>query len=139
MKRAFLISVVGLGLAIAGCGESDEDKAKNAVCDARADIQKNVKDLQNLNVQTATADGVKSNVTAIQDDLKTISDNQDELDDTRKQQVQKANETFTSEVESLSNDLGSSQSLPSAGQQLKSDIANLATAYQQALAPIDCG
>jgi hypothetical protein len=36
MKRALLLSVVGLGLA-AGCGQSDEEKAKDDVCSARDD------------------------------------------------------------------------------------------------------
>jgi hypothetical protein len=68
-----------------------------------------------------------------------ISDAQDQLDQTRKQQVQKANQTFKSQLDTLTKDLGSSQSLQGAAQQLKTDIANLASAYKQSFAPIDCG
>ena len=129
---------IALGLALAACGESDEEKAQNTVCDARADIQKQVDELQNLTIGTATLDQVKSNLNAIKDDLGKISGAQDQLDDTRKQQVQQANQTFKSQVDALAGDLGKSQSLESAAQQLKGDFTALAKVYQQSFAPIDC-
>jgi light-regulated signal transduction histidine kinase (bacteriophytochrome) len=82
---------------------------------------------------------VKSDVNGIKNDVAKISDAQDQLDQTRKQQVQKANETFTSQLDDLTKDLGSSQSLQGAAQELKTDIENLASAYKQSFAPIDCG
>jgi hypothetical protein len=139
LRRALLVSAVSLGLAVAGCGQSDEEKAKDDVCDAVADIQKQAKELQSLTLGTATVDQVKSNLNAIEDDLTKIADAQDQLDKTRKEQVQKANETFKSQLDSLIRDLGSSESLQGAAQRLKSGIANLANAYKQSFAPIDCG
>jgi hypothetical protein len=139
LKRALLTSPIGLGLAFTACGQSAEDKAKNGVCDARAGIQKKVTSLQNLTVGTATVDQVKSDVTGIKDDLGKISDAQDQLDQARKQQVQKANQSFKSQLDTLTKDLGSSQSLQGAAQKLKTDIANVASAYKQSFAPIDCG
>ena len=139
MRRALLVSALGLGLAFTGCGQSEEERAKNDVCDARADIQKQVADLQKLTIGTATVDQIKSHLTAIGDDLEKTADAQGQLDDTRKQQVQKANETFKSQIDKLTKDLGSSQSLQGAAQQLKGDLADLGRAYQQAFAPIDCG
>jgi uncharacterized protein YhaN len=130
--------VVVLGLTLAGCGESDEDKAKSDVCDARADIQTNVKELQGLTIGTATADKVKSNLDGIRDGLAKIGDARANLDGARKRQVEKANETFKSEVQALVDDLGKSTSLQDAAQQLKTDIAGLASAYQESLGPIDC-
>jgi hypothetical protein len=41
-------------------------------------------------------------------------------------------------VNKVANDLKSSQSLQGAATQLKTDLANLATAYEQAFGPIDC-
>jgi Zn-dependent oligopeptidase len=139
LRRALLVSAVSLGLAVAGCGQSDEEKAKDDVCDAVADIQKQAKELQSLTLGTATVDQVKSNLNAIEDDLTKIADAQDQLDKTRKEQVQKANETFKSQLDSLIRDLGSSESLQGAAQRLKSGIANLANAYKRSFAPIDCG
>ena len=139
MKRALAASVVALGLAFAGCGQSAEDKAKDDVCAARADIQKKVNGLQDLTPATVSVDRVKSDLNAIKNDLKKISDAQDQLDPTRKQQVQKANETFKSQVNALTNDVKSGQAPKAAAQQLKADIADLANAYRKSYAPIDCG
>ena len=138
MRSRLAVTAIALGLALAACGESDEEKAQNTVCDARADIQKQVDELQNLTIGTATSDQVKSNLDAIKDDLGKISGAQDQLDDTRKQQVQQANETFKSQVDALAGDLGKSQSLESAARQLKADLTALANAYEQSFAPIDC-
>jgi Tfp pilus assembly protein PilP len=139
MRRLVLASCLALTLALAACGESDEEKAKNDVCDARADIQKQVNDLKDLTIGTATTDQVKSALNAMKDDVAKISDAQGNLDDSRKQQVEKANATFKSQLEKISQDLGSSQSIESAAKQLGSDLTNLASVYQQAYAPIDCG
>ena len=58
-------------LAVAACGDakSSQEKAQNQVCDARADIQKQVNELTSLTFSTATTDGVKKNLQAIQKDL----------------------------------------------------------------------
>ena len=138
MRSRLAVAAIALGLALAACGESDEEKAQNTVCDARADIQKQVDELQNLTIGTATTDQIKSNLDAIKDDLEKISGAQDQLDDKRKQQVQQANQTFKSQVDALAGDLGKSQSLESAAQQLKADLTALGNAYKQSFAQIDC-
>ena len=134
-----LLSVLGLGLAFAACGQSDEEKAKADVCDARDDIQANVKELQGLTLGTATTDKVRSSLNAIKDDLATITDAQAQLSEGQRQQVQKANEAFKSKVKAVGTDLGKSVSIEDAATQLKSDFDELATTYQQSFGPIDCG
>jgi hypothetical protein len=134
-----LLSALGLGLAFAACGQSDEEKAKADVCDARDDIQANVKELQSLTLGTATTDKVRSSLNAIKDDLAKIADAQGQLSEGQKQQIQKANEAFKSKVKAVGEDLGQSVSIEDAAKQLKSDLAQLATTYQQSFAPIDCG
>jgi hypothetical protein len=134
-----LLSALGLGLAFAGCGQSDEEKAKAEVCDARDDIQANVKDLQSLTLGSVTADKVRSSLTAIRDDLQKIVDAQGDLSDTQKQQIQKANEAFKKKMQALAGDLGRSVSIEDAAKELESDFAELATTYRQSFAPIDCG
>ena len=134
-----LLSALALGLAFVACGESDEEKAKADVCDARDDIQANVKELQGLTLGTATTDKVRSSLDAIRDDLAKIADAQDQLSEGDRQQVQKANDAFKSKVEAVGGDLGKSLSIEDAAQQLKSDLAELATTYRQSFAPIDCG
>lgn len=139
MRRMMLVSALGLGLALAACGDSDEEKAKAEVCDARDDIRTQVSELQDLTLGTATVDKVKSHLNAIGDDLKKIADAQDQLSESDKQQVQEANEEFRSELNTLGGDIGRSVPLEEAAQQLKKDFADLATTYEQALGPIDCG
>jgi hypothetical protein len=139
VRHVLLLSALGLGLAFGACGESDEEKAKADVCDARDDIQANVKELQSLTLGTATTDKVRSSLNAIKDDLAKIADAQGQLSEDQMQQVQKANEAFKSKVKALGEELGQSVSIEDAAKQLKSDFAELATTYQQSFAPIDCG
>jgi hypothetical protein len=138
MRRIVLLAALGRALGLAACGESDEDKAKADVCDARDDIRTQVSELQNLTLGTATVDKVKSHLTAIGDDLKKIADVQDQLSESDRKKVQEANQAFKSKVKALGGDIGRSVSLEDAAKQLKSDFADLATTYQQALGPIDC-
>ena len=134
-----MLSALALSIAFAACGQSDEEKAKADVCDARDDIQANVKELQSLTLGTVTADKVRSSLNAIKGDLEKIVDAQGDLSDNQKQQVQKANEAFKSKVKALAGDIGRSVSIEDAAKQLESDLAELATTYEQSLAPIDCG
>jgi uncharacterized protein YjbJ (UPF0337 family) len=134
-----VLSALALSIAFAACGQSDEEKAKADVCDARDDIQANVKELQSLTLGTVTADKVRSSLNAIKGDLEKIVDAQGDLSDNQKQQVQKANEAFKSKVKALAGDIGRSVSIEDAAKQLDSDFAELATTYEQSLAPIDCG
>jgi uncharacterized protein YhaN len=139
MKRFLPVSLAVLGLFLAACGgQCDQEKATNDVCDARADIKKNVEELQNLTLGTATADQIQSNLNGIRDGFVKIGDARANLDGARKRQVEKANETFQSEVQKLVADLGKSTSLNDAAAQLKKDISSLATAYQDSLGPINC-
>jgi Tfp pilus assembly protein PilP len=125
-------------LAVGACGESEEDKAQKAVCSARADIGKQVDQLQSLTVSTATADEVQQSVEAIKSDLSKIEDAQGELSDERRQQVEAANKTFTSQLRGIVESIGSSTSLSEAKSQLSSATQQLADAYKQSFAKIDC-
>jgi hypothetical protein len=52
MRVACSAAVVMLALTLGACGESDEEKAQNQVCDARADIAKQVDELKGLTAAT---------------------------------------------------------------------------------------
>jgi hypothetical protein len=141
-------AVLRLGLLVAGvlliaatavgCRESDAEKAQTQVCDARADLKKQVDDLAALTPATATADGVKANLDAIEKDLKEITDAQGDLNEDRKQEVESATGEFTSEVEAVAGDLGSDLSLSGAQAKLEAAGQQLASSYEQAFAQIDC-
>jgi hypothetical protein len=135
---AFVLLAVAIAVALGACGESKQDKAKKTVCSARADIGKQVDQLKGLTISTATADEVQQSIRAINGDLSKIKDAQGDLSDERRQQVQAANKTFTSQVQSILSSLGKSTSLSDASSRLTSATQELATAYQQSFARIDC-
>jgi uncharacterized protein YjbJ (UPF0337 family) len=135
---ACLLLAVVAALALGACGESKEDKAKSAVCDARSDISKQVDKLKGLTVSTVTIDGVQESLKAIRSDLSKIKDAQGDLSSDRRQQVEDANKAFTSQVQSVVGSVGRSTSLSDAKAQLTSAVQDLAAAYQQSFARVDC-
>ena len=139
LRLGFLVA--GLLLIAAtgvGCGESDEEKAQTQVCDARADMQKQVDELAGLTPATATAGGVEGNLNAIEDDLTQIEDARGDLSEERKQEVDSATQEFTSELESIASGLTSDLSLSGAKAKLQTAGKQLASSYQQTFAQIDC-
>jgi uncharacterized protein YjbJ (UPF0337 family) len=134
----FLLIAVLAALGLGACGESKQDKAKTTVCDARADISKQVDQLKGLTVSTVTVDGVQSSLKAISSDLSKIKDAQGDLSDDRRQQVQDATKTFTSQVQSIAGSVGKSTSLGDAKAQLTSALQQLGDAYKQSFAKVDC-
>ncbi len=133
-----LVLVLLASLALAACGKSKEDKAMSSVCDARADISKQIDHLKGLTIGTATVDDVQNSVKAIGDDLTKIKDAQGDLSGSRKQQVQDANAKFSSQVKEIASTAGRSLSLSNAKTQLQSALTQLANAYKTTLGPIDC-
>jgi len=138
MGRFLVAAALALALVVSACGESAEDKAQNTVCAARADIKQQVDELKGLTVTTATVDGVQANLRAIGDSLKKITGAQKDLTGDRKQDVQKATQTFKSEVAEVGSQLVKSVSLSDGRQQIETALQGLASSYEAALAPIDC-
>ena len=140
MKLSIIFILAATALFAAGCGgQSKADKAKSQVCDARADIQTQVKKLQGLTPATVTAGGVKDSLTAIQNDLKKIADAQPDLSSARKQQVESANKEFKSQLQSIAGNLGANLSASGARAKLQDAFQQLASAYQSSFAKVDCG
>jgi hypothetical protein len=133
------IAVVILAVALAACGESDEEKAQNAVCDAKADIGKQVDELKNLTPATVTTDAVTQNLDAIKNGLKDISDAQsDLLSSDRRSEAEAANKEFTSSVRGIASQLGSSLSASGAKAEVVSALQQLEASYQKAFAQVNC-
>lgn len=140
MTRLLLASVLALALSVSACGgQSAQDKAQSNVCSARADIKKQVDALKSTTLTSASIDGIKANLTAIQKDVQQIADAQGNLSSDRKQQVQKANEAFKSQVSGVARAVVSGAVSGGSGQdQIKAAVQALASSYQSALAPIKC-
>jgi len=139
VRRSTIVMLLSAAIAVAACGESKQDKARTQVCDARADVQKQVNELSGLTLSTATADGVSQNLRAIRNDLGKISDAQSDLADDRRQKVQSANKAMTDQIRSIVQNVGRSLSVDDAQAQLKDATTQLVSAYKQTLGRIDCG
>ena len=132
------LAVVLLALALGACGESDEEKAQTKVCDARDDIAKQVDELKGLTPATVTSDAVTQNLDAIKTDLKDISDAQSDLSSDRRSEAEAANKAFTSSVQGIASQLGSSLSASDAKAQVATALQQLEASYQKAFAPLSC-
>ena len=121
-----------------GCGESDAEQAQNQVCDSLADLNTQVNELATFSAATATTKDVQQNLDAIKNDLNDIKDAQGDLNEDRKQQVDSANQEFSSQVLAVASDLGTSLSTSGAEAKLQSAAAQLKSSYQQTFAKIDC-
>lgn len=139
LRRPTAIAALALSaLAITACGESSQEKAKAEVCEARADISKQVNTLTSLTITTASVSQVKTGVEAVANDLKKIKDAEGNLDPSRKEQVESATKTFESQVTTIVSELASNLSLSDAEAKLKSAVSQLAASYKKTLEPINC-
>jgi hypothetical protein len=132
------VAVVMLALALGACGESDEEKAQNTVCDAKTDIGEQVDELKSVTPATVTADDVTQNLDAIQVDLKNITAAQSDLSSDRRSEAEAATQAFSSSVQGIASELGSSLSASDAKAQLVTALQQLQASYQKAFAPLNC-
>ena len=134
-----LAALIGSAALAASCGESDEEKAQNAVCDARDDIQTQVDELASLTITSASIDQVTGHLKAIRDDLGKIADEQDQLDPDRQQEVEQAGKQFRSELGEVAGDVvAGTTSGEEAGARVSSALDDLAQSFKQAYGPVDC-
>ena len=138
VRWLLVVLLLALTASTVGCGESDAEKAQDEVCDARADLEKRIDDLAGLTPTAATVGTIEDDLNAIEKDLEQIRDAQGDLGDERRREVESANQEFSSELETVADDLGSELSLSEAAAKVDSAAADLASSYEQTLATIDC-
>jgi hypothetical protein len=128
-----------LAALLLACGESEEEKAQDRVCDARADIQKRVDDLAALTITTASIEDVTSNLEGIRDNLEKIAAERKDLAPEQRQQVDQAAKSFRSELEAAATDVVSgAASGEEAGARVGSALDQLARSFREAYGPVDC-
>jgi flagellar hook-associated protein FlgK len=138
MRRALTtLALLAAGL-LAACGDSAEQKAQTTVCDARADISTQMDDLKALTPATFSTDAVSKNLRAIQSDLSEIRGAQSELSDDRRQQVEDATQTFTTAIQGVVKDIGTSATAQDAASTVTASLQQLASNYEQAFSRVDC-
>ena len=136
--RLLPLLLILMAFAAAGCGQSKSDKAMAQVCSARDSITKQVDNLKNLTITTATTSQVRDSLQAIQKDLQKIGDARKDLSDANRQQVDKANQAFASSVRKTFADVGTKTSLQDAATQLKAAFQDLADSYRNTFGQISC-
>ena len=127
-----------VALALGACGESSEEKAQSTVCDARADIGKQVDTLKSLTPATVTTDAVTESLDAIKNDLKDISGAQSDLSSDRRSEAEAANKAFASSIEGIAGQIGTSLSASDAKAALVTALQQLGAAYEETFAPLNC-
>jgi len=139
MKAIGALLLLLAAAALGACGgESKETKAKNQVCDARADLSKQVNTLKGLTPSVANVGQVKTSLNAIRDDLGKITSAQGDLKGTRKSQVSAANQEFKSKVQDVAANLGAGVSAGEAKTHLSAAFDDLAATYKRTFAKVDC-
>jgi uncharacterized phage infection (PIP) family protein YhgE len=143
-KRIASTCLAGLALAataaflLSGCGESKEEKAHDKACDAVADINTQVKQLQSYTLATVTSDKVSNNLDTIQQDVSDIKSALPDLSSSLKSQLSSATDTFSSKLSSVIDTLGQSTSVQSAATQINAAADQLAAGYREAFARVSC-
>jgi MFS family permease len=140
IRTAIAIVVVAAfgALALTGCGESAEAKAKKQVCAARNDIANQVNALQGLTLSASSVSAAKVSLEAIGKDVTQIKNVQPKLEPSRRQQVEAATSTFIKQVNSIASSLSANVSPSTALTQFKAALSQLGVAYRQTLGPISC-
>jgi chromosome segregation ATPase len=134
-----LAALLGSAALLVACGESEEEKAQNEVCDARADIERRVDDLAGLTLTTVSIERVTNNLEAIRDDLEKIAAEQEDLAPERRSEVEQAGQRFRSQLETTARDLVSgTTSGEEAGERAASALDELSNSFREAYAPVDC-
>ncbi|HKV69126.1 MAG TPA: hypothetical protein VJN72_13635 [Gaiellales bacterium] len=126
--------------AASGCGgsSSSADTAKTNACNAKADIDAQVKKLKGLPASLSSVDTAKTALQQIQKDLGTIQDSVPDVSGDLKDQLKAANSAFSSQVKQVTQDITSAQSLTDAAATLTTAGQHLADQYEQAFAGVKC-
>jgi hypothetical protein len=134
-----LLGLLIAALTVDACGgESKSEKAQQQVCDARADIAKQVDELKGLTLSTATVSGVQENLSTIREGLEQIRSAQKSLNKDRRAEVKAATDEFVSTVTSVVKGLRSDVSLSEARSRITQAAQDLGAAFPASLGRIDC-
>ena len=135
MRITTLSAVLLASLALAACGgDSKAEAAKSTVCNARADISKQVDQLKGMTASTFTTGAASKSLSAIRSRLGDIKGAQGDLADDRRQAVQQANKKFAARCRSVVKQVFRSTSAAEAKTQLTSAFQQLADTYKQTYA-----
>lgn len=138
MPRAKLIvAIAAVVIAIAGCGQSAEEKAKGQACSAGANVAQQVTQLEALPASQLDARQALQELTAVGVRLKQIRDALSGIDPAKAQQLRTAEEAFRQQLGAVVYGLVGGMTLGTKGLQadLAPGLAKLAASWRQTVAP----
>jgi len=112
--------------------------ALTQVCDARADVSKQVDTLRGLSPNVSAVPQATAALQAIRDDLKTMKDAQPSLSADRRSEVEAATKQFEQQVTSVANDLTSNLTKGDIKSTLTTAADDLASGVKDAFSRVDC-
>ena len=105
-RLALVLAVAPCALLLAGCGESEQEKAKAEVCKSRTAIEKQVESLKSLPLSVGSVTTAQKGFEVIEKELKKIKEEAPKLKPEAKTEVEKATAEFTTEVTKLAETVG---------------------------------
>jgi hypothetical protein len=146
LRRDFGLQLVSVLVAAAallagGCGgESASDKAASQVCDAKADIQKQIDGLRSADTSGILVGKVQTALRAIQADLASIAGAIPDLADDRRQQAAAATAAFKQGLSDAAGALvsGVSMDADDVGGQVSAALAKLGGSFKAAFSQVSC-
>ena len=134
-----------IAVALLGCGESSEEKAKAQVCSARSEISAQISKLEGLSISSTFLTEAKSSVEAINKSLAKIKEAEPNLEPAVKEQVEAGTKAFQSEMLAIGAGLVTAAKvgnleaeIKTVGPQVKAALTQLSTTYKQAYASLKC-
>lgn len=138
LRTAFGCALVAL-VAASGCGgDSASDEAMADVCTARDEISRNVDELAALTLTSATTTQISENLQAIRNEVRKIADVRSKLSEERREDVQAANQAFTSSIRETAGAVGRTVSLGAARADAEAALDELKASYRSTFGALDC-
>ncbi|HTR88831.1 MAG TPA: hypothetical protein VMG62_01820 [Solirubrobacteraceae bacterium] len=139
LRLLALLAAALCTLAVAGCGESEAEKAKAQVCKAKTEINKQVEALKNLPLNASALETANKSFQTIIAELGKMKEAAPKLESSLKNPVEQAQATFKNEVgkltvEAIKGGVASGNTATA----LKASIEKLLRSYKQSIETIPC-
>ncbi|HME04564.1 MAG TPA: hypothetical protein VKG38_16200 [Solirubrobacteraceae bacterium] len=144
-KAVAVAALAVISFALAGCGESSQEKATKQVCAATSEISTQIKKLENLPISTSFPAEAKGGIEAISKSVNEVKSAEPNLESERTEEVNAATQTFEIELAVLTANVASAATssnletaLKSAEPQFRAALSKLGTDYKKARKALNC-
>lgn len=132
-----ILAALALFALIGGCGETEQAKAEDTVCEGKKEIGDGVNGLQSMTLENATASAVQNDVKSIESGLSKIKSAEGKLKGEHREAVERATAQLSSELSTIGDEL-TNLTLPQALTKVTTAAEKLARSYEQTFASLRC-